>query len=245
MAVAGRKHEMTTDGGEITFVRTMINESMIYHAHVKIFTAMLGRKKSATELKSYILTIPEIKSMAVSEFCQGKIMRWGLAWTFQPDIHLDKTASKFMQTKQDKKKSVPFSLYFEQNSKFTDCVAVLNIVSYLLSNDLCASNIVNHRIENNSCSVQFSLHKPTWRNQRAKRRKEDRLLEGPSLKRARVDIDDSNSSDLLLDTLLTISSVEQENASKIEIQFICKDGSLGRGGLYELVQYFKNKLTSV
>ena len=71
------------------------------------------------------------------------------------------------------------------------------------------------------------------------------MLEGPSLKRARVDIDDSNTSDLLLDTLLTISSVEQENTSKIEIQFICKNGSLGRGGLYELVQYFKNKLTSV
>ena len=71
------------------------------------------------------------------------------------------------------------------------------------------------------------------------------MLEGPSVKRSRMDTDDSVSSESLLETFLTIANVEQENISKIEIQFFCKDGTLGRGGLYELVQYFKNKLTNV
>ena len=71
MLVAGRKHEMTTDGGEIVFVKKMIIESMMYRTTIKIFTAMLGRKKSVTELKNYIQNIPEIQSVTVSEFCQS------------------------------------------------------------------------------------------------------------------------------------------------------------------------------
>ena len=246
MSVAGRKHEMTTDGGEIVFVRKMIIESMMYRTTVKIFTAMLGRKKSVTELKNYIQTIPEIQSVTVSEFCQGRIMRWGLGWTFDPEIHLDDTApSNFMKSKQEKKKNAPFTLSLEPNVRLMDNVTTFNIISDLILNDLCASNVTNRNVGKQFCSIQFSLNKPTWRNQRAKRRKEDRLLEGPSVKRSRMDTDDSVSSESLLETFLTIANVEQENISKIEIQFFCKDGTLGRGGLYELVQYFKNKLTNV
>jgi len=246
MLVAGRKHEMTTDGGEIVFVKKMIIESMMYRTTIKIFTAMLGRKKSVTELKNYIQNIPEIQSVTVSEFCQGRIMRWGLGWTFDPEIHLDDTApSNFMKSKQEKKKNAPFTLSLEPNVRFMDSVTTFNIISDLILNDLCASNVTNRNVGKQFCSIQFSLNKPTWRNQRAKRRKEDRLLEGPSVKRSRMDTDDSVSSESLLETFLTIANVEQENISKIEIQFFCKDGTLGRGGLYELVQYFKNKLTNV
>ena len=245
MPVAGRKHEMTTDGGEVSFVMKMINESKLHHKNVKIFTAMLGRKRSVSELKNHLNTIPEVQSVSVSEFCQGRIMRWGLAWTYHPEIKLENTApSIFMKSKHEKKKDLPFTIILEQNSRFYDCVAVLNIISDLIINDLCATSVINHKVEKRFCSVQFSLHKPTWRNQRAKRRKEDRLLEGPSVKRSRMDIDETNS-ELLLNTLLTITCVDLDNLSKIEVQLICKDGSLGRGGLYELLQYFKNKLTVV
>ena len=58
-----------------------------------------------------------------------------------------------------------------------------------------------------------------------------------------MDIDDDTNSELLLDTLLTITCLEPDNLPKMEVKLICKDGSLGRGGLYELLQYFKNKLT--
>ena len=46
MAAAGRKHEMTTEGGEVNFVIKIIEESKLYQTNIKIFTVMLGRKKS-------------------------------------------------------------------------------------------------------------------------------------------------------------------------------------------------------
>ena len=246
MEVAGRKHEMTTEGGEVSFVKKIINESRIYRTNVKIFTAMLGRKKSAAELKNYILNIAEVQSVSVSEFCQGRIMRWGLSWTFHSNIKLDKIVpSNFMISKQEKKKNEPFILSLDYNSQYCDSLAVLNIITDLVVNELSAKSVKTHKVEKHLCSIQFALHKPTWRNQRAKRRKEDRMIDGPSTKRSRMEVDEDINPVLLLDTVVTITCIEQETDPKIEIQFVCKNGELGRGGLYELVQYFKNKLIPV
>ena len=208
MEVAGRKHEMTTEGGEVSFVKKIINESRMYRTNVKIFTAMLGRKKSATELKNYILNIAEVHSVSVSEFCQGRIMRWGLSWTFHPNIKLDKIAqSNFMISKQEKKKNEPFIISLDYSSQYYDSVAVLNIINDLIVNELSAKSVKTHKVEKHLCSIQFALHKPTWRNQRAKRRKEDRMIDGPSTKRSRMEVDDDINPVLLLDTVVPSPNV--------------------------------------
>lgn len=110
-----------------------------------------------------------------------------------------------------------------------------------------AKNITNQKVHKDVCVIRFTLCSPTWRNQRSKRRQADRLLEGPSNKKLKLDIVDVDSvnAEVLLDVLLTIITKEiQDIPAKIELQFVCKDGVLGRGGLYELVQYFKNKLNA-
>ena len=70
MQIAGRKHEMSTEGGEVNFVSKIIAESHQVH-NIKLFTAMLGRKKSANVLKQKLKSDKLITSLAVSEFCQG------------------------------------------------------------------------------------------------------------------------------------------------------------------------------
>ena len=70
MEIAGRKHEMSTEGGEVNFVAKIIAESHKL-SNIKIFTAMLGRKKSANILKQTLKSDKLITSLAVSEFCQG------------------------------------------------------------------------------------------------------------------------------------------------------------------------------
>ena len=124
---------------------------------------------------------------------------------------------------------------------------MFKVISELLSNHLMAKNIANQKVNKDVCVVRFNLFSPTWRNQRSKRRQADRTLEGPSNKKLKLDIADVDNvnNEILLDVLLTINTKEiQDITPKIELQFICKDGVLGRGGLYELVQYFKNKLNA-
>ena len=243
MDVAGRKHEMATDGGEVSFVIKIIKESKLYKSNIKIFTAMLGRKKSVQELRKILKNDIEVKSVAVSEFCQGRIMRWGLAWTFQSDIKLENAMpSHFAKTKQEQKQNIPFSIIIEKDGRFCNIHKVLEIISDLLTSDLMVTDKHNEKVDMEVCVVRFKLFKPTWRNQRTKKRQAERLLEGPSNKKRKIDIEDDVNAELLLDVLLTITSTENDGAEKIEINFVCRDGVLGRGGLYELVQYFRNKL---
>ena len=90
----------------------------------------------------------------------------------------------------------------------------------------------------------FNLFSPSWRKQRSKRRQADRMLEGPSNKKLKLDEEDIDNlnTEILLDVLLTINTKDIEPI--IELHFLCKNGVLGRSGLYELVQYFKNKLNA-
>lgn len=47
----------------------------------RVFTSMLGKKKSLNELKNYLLE-KNIHNISETEFCQGHTMRWGIAWSF-------------------------------------------------------------------------------------------------------------------------------------------------------------------
>ena len=247
MTLAGRKHEMATEGGEVTFVKKIIEESKLYQNKIQIFTVMLGRKKSSNELKHILKNEPSIKSISASEFCQGRIMRWGLAWTFNPNIHLEKAeASSFATAKLAKKNTTPFVLSLDKGARFSDNIHVLNTISELLVNELKATDIVNEKVNDDICAIRFKLNQPSWRHQRNKRREQERSLEGPANKKRKEDVLQHASSDeLLLDVSLSICTDHSiESSAKFVLNFVWKDGTLGKNGLYELVQYFRNKLKS-
>ena len=86
--LAGRRHEMSYPGGELAFVLKMIDESRGVSDKVGVFTTMLGHKKHLGPLKKRLWEIPEKPKLVSTEFCQGKTMRWALAWTFDPRLHL-------------------------------------------------------------------------------------------------------------------------------------------------------------
>ena len=245
-AVAGRRHEMTTDGGEVSFVTKIIEESKLHKTYIKIFTTMLGRKKNVNILKQKLKYDKEVKCTAVSEFCQGRIMRWGLAWSFDSDVQFNQAEpSKFTKAKKQTKQSTPFIIALDKGERLTDSAFVFKIMSNLLITDLDAE-VTNEKIETEICITRFKLRKPTWRNQRAKRRNEERLS-GPPSKKLKCDGQEDNKGvEVLLDVLLTITIVGHDDGGEtFNISFILKDGTLGRGGLYELVQYFKNKLSAI
>ena len=221
---AGRRHEMTCSGGEMAFVDKMISESILLSNKVKIFTTMLGHKRSLAPLKNRLKFLVQNVKFNTTEFCQGKTMRWALCWTFDDAVDLDKVKSTFAVKKAAKKAAEPFLIAAEFRTSFKQ---VFDKIRELVTEDLNAKSI-------DSCGeacLSFQLFQPSWRNQRAKRRK---------LAKGEVDVNAEVSDVVLLDVVLDVLHPEK---NKVVLKFSCHESSsLGRGGLYELVQYFRNKL---
>jgi hypothetical protein len=61
---------------------------------------MVGQKSSLDVLKSELKKVG-VASSSQTEFCQGNVTRWGLAWTFLPDVSLQ------VVSKEKKKQKPP------------------------------------------------------------------------------------------------------------------------------------------
>lgn len=71
-----RHSEILVEGGEISFIKKMIQDSLSLREKVRFYTSMLGRKSSLIEVKKELKTIPDIK-VSTTMFCQGNTIRWG------------------------------------------------------------------------------------------------------------------------------------------------------------------------
>ncbi|RYP67567.1 hypothetical protein DL771_007179 [Monosporascus sp. 5C6A] len=81
-ACTGAPIEMVCEGGEVAFVRRIIDESLILRRRVQWYTAMLG-KQSSLDVLVGLLKENSIDNYAMKTFVQGnKTRRWGLGWSF-------------------------------------------------------------------------------------------------------------------------------------------------------------------
>ncbi|RYP04900.1 hypothetical protein DL764_004170 [Monosporascus ibericus] len=81
-ACTGAPIEMVCEGGEVGFVRRIIDESLILRRRVQWYTAMLGKQSSLDVLVS-LLKENGIDNYAMKTFVQGnKTRRWALGWSF-------------------------------------------------------------------------------------------------------------------------------------------------------------------
>ncbi|CAG5136646.1 unnamed protein product [Candidula unifasciata] len=77
--------ECIAQGGEVGFVRQMIDESTVLRDKIRVFTSMVGKKSSLAPLKAELLH-QKVAKYSTTEFCQGKTMRWGIAWTYDSSV---------------------------------------------------------------------------------------------------------------------------------------------------------------
>ncbi|XP_071524224.1 RNA N(6)-adenosine-methyltransferase METTL16 isoform X1 [Panulirus ornatus] len=92
-APTGVVHEKVTTGGEVSFISQMIKESQLLKAKIRIFTTLIGTKAHIKQIKKALdATSPSCS--VLTEFCQGRTMRWGLAWTYDPSLQLGQVKSK-------------------------------------------------------------------------------------------------------------------------------------------------------
>ena len=101
-ASSAARQESQTLGGEVGFARRVAEDSLLYKEnigygrilmrllrfplfHISVFTVMLGKKRSVPALRR-VLREMGITQTSVYEMCQGRVMRWGFAWTFIPNF---------------------------------------------------------------------------------------------------------------------------------------------------------------
>jgi 23S rRNA (adenine1618-N6)-methyltransferase len=75
--------EVYCKGGEYGFITRMIDESVSYRNDVKWFTTLVGRKINLEILYDMLKENNLVDRVIKTTFYQGKMIRWGLAWTFK------------------------------------------------------------------------------------------------------------------------------------------------------------------
>ena len=80
---SGQQSELWCEGGEMAFIKKMINESVEFSSNVLWFTTLVSKKDNLHQLNTLIknLKVPEFK---IIDMTQGQKISRILAWTFIP-----------------------------------------------------------------------------------------------------------------------------------------------------------------
>jgi len=131
---------------------------------------LLGHKSSVAEVKKVLHTTSEVTSLASTQFCQGKTMRWGVAWTFVPGIDLRSVQS--VKAKQSKEKPFIWSIG-RKEKKERNAGRTYGLLLAPWLRDLEVKTEVGLSSQH-LCTVKLTARKNTWVKQRRKRREEAR-----------------------------------------------------------------------
>jgi len=77
----GSNTEMTTRGGEVCFLASILMDSIVLKHSVLWWTCLVG-KKASLSLLLRLLAIAGVANVRTCRFGEGKTKRWGLAWSF-------------------------------------------------------------------------------------------------------------------------------------------------------------------
>ena len=114
---------------------------------------MVGVKKHLTAVIKYLKEVG-LKNFTTTIFHQGRISRWGLAWSWDESLHLDGTVVK-------PKKPAQFEATFPDVPSYTDFQTTL--IQILNDLDMSMKKI-------DSDTFQVQVERNTWSHARRKRR---------------------------------------------------------------------------
>ncbi|RZF33961.1 hypothetical protein LSTR_LSTR012081 [Laodelphax striatellus] len=171
-APTGCKSELVAPGGEVAFVKRIIDDSVQLGTKIRVYTTMLGKKTSLKDLQTYLGEKGEqfaSLSVGCTEFCQGHTTRWGLAWSFLPGLNLPDLVKT--RKKNEKKKNPAIATL--KNCTLSNAVEKLNLLFKELG-------IHTKLMKENPSRVEMSIIalRNTWSHQRRKRRANKRQNKG-------------------------------------------------------------------
>ncbi|ELK27002.1 Methyltransferase-like protein 16 [Myotis davidii] len=94
--------EIMAEGGELEFVKRIIHDSLQLKKRLRWYSCMLGKKCSLAPLKEE-LRVQGVPKVTYTEFCQGRTMRWALAWSFYDDVTVPSPPSKRRKLEKPRK----------------------------------------------------------------------------------------------------------------------------------------------
>ncbi|NXB33014.1 MET16 methyltransferase, partial [Eulacestoma nigropectus] len=94
--------EIMAEGGELEFVKRIIHDSLQLKKRLRWYSCMLGKKCSLAPLKEE-LRIQGVPKVTHTEFCQGRTMRWALAWSFYDDVQVPSPPCKRRKLEKPRK----------------------------------------------------------------------------------------------------------------------------------------------
>ncbi|XP_068236173.1 RNA N6-adenosine-methyltransferase mettl16 [Palaemon carinicauda] len=170
-AATGSVQETVTEGGEVSFICQMIDESVLSREKIRIFSSMIGTKSHVKEVKDKLRSVSPAHT-AVVEFCQGRTMRWGIAWTFNPSLHLENVMSK---KQMESAKPLVLMLPRSLMTVYTVQAAWAMINKWLHQLKITVQVFKNTKY---FVGANVRAYKLTWLNQRRKRREQKRKANG-------------------------------------------------------------------
>ncbi|XP_070572301.1 RNA N(6)-adenosine-methyltransferase mettl16-like [Ptychodera flava] len=191
--------ESITEGGEVAFVMKIIADSLKYKERVRWYTSMLGRKKSLVPLKAE-LQKHQVTNVTTTEFCQGKTLRWGIAWTFSEDVS---SLPMSPLRKFQKEKEKPPMVFTVPEAFVRNAVERLSITQAVQSKrhavrllavqkeveKMMTELQIQYKLLNNKGFILLELtaFSNTWSNQRKRRREASLRMKEEMEKKARMD----------------------------------------------------------
>ncbi|XP_041796889.1 RNA N6-adenosine-methyltransferase mettl16 [Chelmon rostratus] len=176
--------EIMAEGGELEFVKRIIHDSLQLKKRLRWYSCMLGKKCSLAPLKEE-LRKQGVPKVTHTEFCQGRTMRWALAWSFYNDVTVPSPPSKKRKLEKARK-PLSFTLPEAGLKALQAKASALGFIAHspvdsitaLLEKTLTDLRVLHKRIP---CSKQehslfLTAVENTWIHGRQKRREGSRQL---------------------------------------------------------------------
>ncbi|CAM5077899.1 unnamed protein product [Natator depressus] len=197
--------EIMAEGGELEFVKRIIHDSLQLKKRLRWYSCMLGKKCSLAPLKEE-LRIQGVPKVTHTEFCQGRTMRWALAWSFYDDVRVPSPPSKRRKLEKPRKPitfivlaSTIKELSIKASAMGWDAVEGIAVVTKWIEKILTDLKVQHKYVPcgDNEVSLFLTAIENSWVHLRRKKRERVRQLR--ELPRASEDI---------------LQAVEEKNSQK-------------------------------
>ncbi|XP_073343688.1 RNA N(6)-adenosine-methyltransferase mettl16 [Pagrus major] len=176
--------EIMAEGGELEFVKRIIHDSLQLKKRLRWYSCMLGKKCSLAPLKEE-LRKQGVPKVTHTEFCQGRTMRWALAWSFYDDVIVPSPPNKKRKLEKARKPlsfTLPEAGLKELQAKAKALGGVahgpVESIAALLEKTLTDLRVLHKRIpcSKEEQSLFLTAVENTWIHGRQKRRERSRQL---------------------------------------------------------------------
>ncbi|KAM9469091.1 RNA N(6)-adenosine-methyltransferase mettl16 [Clarias gariepinus] len=176
--------EIMAEGGELEFVKRIIHDSVQLKRRLRWYSCMLGKKCSLGPLKEELRKQGVLK-VTHTEFCQGRTMRWALAWSFYEDVTMPSPPNKKRKLEKARKplsftvvEATAAELHSQALRIGQTHTSNVESITYWLESILTELKVLHNRVP--SCESELSLFltavENTWVHARQKRREQRRQL---------------------------------------------------------------------